>query len=407
MLWGKQLFSCGFKSICIIAAIGLTAFCLRKHILDSDVCLVDYKKFGDDQQSIYPSITMCFSNPILEKKLHDEYGTDYGVIGYKEYVQGVNSDSKFEKIDYERVSLQLSDYVWAYALADELGDTFVFSDTIRGKRIKATNTIEGFRKPYVSYKTAELKCFTQDIPLLNHKRISRFSIRALNDVFPSGYRNDYNFYVYFHYPHQLVTSLQTKKWLWPKRENSGQSYTMKFQIQQVDVIRYRNKRQRICIEGSPKYDEDIIQEVVRQIGCNPRHWNVIENLSKCSKHEDVKNMDSMKNLRSLDRLQGIYQNVSQGVLPCQMIKNLMYSYDDMDIGNVKIRNKTHVRIHIEVWFMDSSFKEIKLVAAYNFESLIGDGGGYLGLFLGYAIWNVPGSLEHFFRRIQKWVTTRN
>ena len=37
----------------------------------------------------------------------------------------------------------------------------------------------------------------------------------------------------------------------------------------------------------------------------------------------------------------------------------------------------------------STYHETQQIRAYDFESLVGDVGGYMGLFLGYAILNLP------------------
>ena len=42
-----------------------------------------------------------------------------------------------------------------------------------------------------------------------------------------------------------------------------------------------------------------------------------------------------------------------------------------------------------IWNKKSSFMEIKQVQAYNIENLIGNGGGSVGLFLGYSLIQLP------------------
>ena len=42
-----------------------------------------------------------------------------------------------------------------------------------------------------------------------------------------------------------------------------------------------------------------------------------------------------------------------------------------------------------VGFTRSIYREVTHVRGYDFEGLIGNGGGYVGLFLGFAIWQFP------------------
>ena len=47
------------------------------------------------------------------------------------------------------------------------------------------------------------------------------------------------------------------------------------------------------------------------------------------------------------------------------------------------------KLTITVHHRQTSFKEIEQIRAYNIRSLVGDMGGYMGLFLGYALLNFP------------------
>ena len=48
------------------------------------------------------------------------------------------------------------------------------------------------------------------------------------------------------------------------------------------------------------------------------------------------------------------------------------------------------------------FKEIKQTRAYSLQSLVGNVGGYLGLFLGYAIMDLPPLINSFV----SWIKNR-
>ena len=54
---------------------------------------------------------------------------------------------------------------------------------------------------------------------------------------------------------------------------------------------------------------------------------------------------------------------------------------------------------ISVMYGDEEFKEIKQTRAYNFQTLIGNAGGYVGLFVGYTLKEIPFFLEMIFKMI--------
>ena len=54
---------------------------------------------------------------------------------------------------------------------------------------------------------------------------------------------------------------------------------------------------------------------------------------------------------------------------------------------------------ISVIYGDGEFKEIKQTRAYNLQTLIGNAGGYVGLFVGYSLKEIPYFLEMIFKMI--------
>ena len=56
---------------------------------------------------------------------------------------------------------------------------------------------------------------------------------------------------------------------------------------------------------------------------------------------------------------------------------------------------------LNVNFKAPTFKEIKQVRAYNAQTLVGNAGGYIGLFLGYTIREIPTFLRNFYQYLYK------
>ena len=49
-----------FHIICLISTAGLVFRCLHQYHKDDDTTQLEYRKFHDDDKSIYPSISICF-----------------------------------------------------------------------------------------------------------------------------------------------------------------------------------------------------------------------------------------------------------------------------------------------------------------------------------------------------------
>ena len=61
---------------------------------------------------------------------------------------------------------------------------------------------------------------------------------------------------------------------------------------------------------------------------------------------------------------------------------------------------------IKVNFLSGHFKEIKQIRAYNVQSLIGNAGGYIGLFLGYTLKEMPSLLKTMYGFTMSWYDYR-
>ena len=95
--------------------------------------------------------------------------------------------------------------------------------------------------------------------------------------------------------------------------------------------------------------------------------------------------------------------------PCSEIQRINAIYSEVEINSaVEIRRspKTNLKfledqgwLRITVEFRKNEFKEIKQLRAYSAQSLIGNAGGYVGLFIGYTIAELPSLFGMLYRRL--------
>lgn len=84
-------------------------------------------------------------------------------------------------------------------------------------------------------------------------------------------------------------------------------------------------------------------------------------------------------------------------LPCQSIESLTYDYSETK----GVDNNEQSRFMVIVHFPNLKYRQIAHVQEYDVESLVGNIGGYIGLFLGYSLINFPRfiiSLLDIFRK---------
>ena len=82
-----------------------------------------------------------------------------------------------------------------------------------------------------------------------------------------------------------------------------------------------------------------------------------------------------------------FYGVVEANIPCTEIQKLEMDYEETD-------EKMHKdKTRIAVYFRDTTYKEIRQTKAYSAITLFGNVGGFIGVFLGYAIIQIPGLLE--------------
>ena len=176
---------------------------------------------------------------------------------------------------------------------------------------------------------------TLDIPYTKSSQLHSIGVLFNLSIFgEKGVRPESGgFSIKLHYPQQILVS-NTEKVRWVKapsledctsssleKDNCLDSYTMFFDIKNVEVISRRNKRKRQCMRDWEMYDKEVQSMLAKnKLKCVPNHWNIEnENLPKCKKPKDLQLVNQYDH----------YNNMPNDTpLPCRMIKSVIYNFED-------------------------------------------------------------------------------
>jgi hypothetical protein len=194
-----------------------------------------------------------------------------------------------------------------------------------------------------------------------------------SSMFPNGVRpnrlqdNGTSLVTLIHLPKQALLSGDTQKYVWPKR-TMKKEYTMDFIFKQVQVLKRRNKRTEACMPDFVSYDKYHLAYHLEKIGCKAPYQKTERNFSICSSNESMKQavMDLSRPMEISDFL----------TTPCTSMKDIGYTFDETDVDWYDSD-----RFWISIRLPDT-FKEIAQMRAVDFQTVIGNAGGYVGLFLG-------------------------
>jgi len=126
--------------------------CFQVDIRNEKVCLVSFKRFNDNSDQVYPTITLCISNPIMKGKLETLSNGLYNTSSFTKLLQNNYMSGSISEIRYDDVSVDINEYLVNYKV--------LFSD------ISGTLTMNNCGGNELSVKSKLFCCY-----LANNKRL--------------------------------------------------------------------------------------------------------------------------------------------------------------------------------------------------------------------------------------------
>ena len=159
-----------------------------------------------------------------------------------------------------------------------------------------------------------------------------------------------------------------------------------FYLLDMEYYRHRNKSSEPCRDWKD-YDRLIMENIYSTVGCRPFYAHEMKNIANCTTKEEIKRIYDMADDRA---------NLDS---PCIELRK--YRADVITMGsNITKENELYPGIEqklrdldgwfrVKIHFPENTHKDIWQMKAYTMQSLIGNVGGYVGIFIGYALFNLP------------------
>ena len=388
MSFAWKCFAYSFKFLCFGGAFSLMVWCVYNFSLNEDATTISFKEFYSKPNDVYPSASICISSPFEQKKLVESYGNDITLSNYSRFLEGEFWSDDMMKIDYDSVLLKPIDYVLGYRIGYRNATEIHKSFSLKNQDKNGTGIL-----PTIRVATPSMICFGIDIQL--HKDITDFSYKIDTSIFEHGIRPKTfkrlmprSLMVIVHYPNQIFRSSWKIQHWQIRSENSSKNYEIAIDVRGMEVMRLRNKLQQGCIDGFPNYDHDILQDILLSddVSCRPPYAVSPQNLSLCT------NQQKMKLIK--DHQFSHWSGVNLKHQPCSGMEKVNYEVNESDEKETEPPYFT-----ITFKYKELTYKEIRMKRAYDFQALVGTIGGYIGLFLGYALIMVPEFLKTIISKI--------
>ena len=89
----------------------MVGFWVYKYQRNDDITLTEYSALGSDINALYPELSICISNPVMDSKL-TSINSSLTKDMYQKYLKGETTlNETGTNVDYEQISLNLVDFL--------------------------------------------------------------------------------------------------------------------------------------------------------------------------------------------------------------------------------------------------------------------------------------------------------
>ena len=344
----------------------MTYLQFKYYLNNDDIASISYQHFNQAQKDEYPTITLCFSDGRRDAKIFDENNTVFESnlvtpLLYQQFLKGWvrNHTFDFSTIQYDEVLLNIHD---GYLNGAVNGTSFF--------------AFSGYQKHYpfalneAFYRSPDTFCFEKNVSYQKNLR-QYWDGFYLNSTLL--YQRKLSISLYVHEKGKLMRSvINTPLGLSPKDYENG--LTRNYDINSIEVLRQRKDSNMECNENLVDEDGYILKRIMSEAGCIPTFWEKFVDdikltlpLPKCKTLNQYRHFSYqfLTLLNKMDTIESLYTQ------PCTQ----------MTIS-VTIRDVEPEQGHLTLYVLYNQdvYKEIVNSKAYTTETLLGQIGGFVGMY---------------------------
>ena len=406
-----------FQVACLFIALYFTTLFSFHYSENSDVQLLAMRNFNNETIDKYPTFSLCFRGTRFhwynDLEIFNSYSLD--AIQYDRMIRGETAEryernglnrsyikqpvfsNNSQDIAFTNYYLKISDFVRSLHFATETKDTdLLISNPDEWNTIKENPM-------HLSHQTVDKICFSRS------SNDSSMEIR-LHDLLTIDssiiwFYNETEMEIFVHYPHQLLRTIGKSKFsasfshlqsiLKGKTPN-----VLELKLTESKRIRKRHDSREPCNKDIRNYDKYLQQKMAERligvIGCVPIYLKAM-----LSNETDFEVCHSPNKLKEALKIINGFSNLLQDFEPsCDEMRVL--SIDSVNHNPIPVPDD----IAIKFYYTEKVYEEIQYIQAIAFENWLSNVGGFVGIFLGYSMMQVPEFLLIFANLFDRKRRTR-
>ena len=400
-----------FQVVCFSLAGYLVYVQFHTYSSNKNVSNIEYQSFKDGNEDVYPTFSICAKVPSgYWKFLLKEPGTyltsNQSAKEYKKVLDGQIKDSlDYDKIRIDQIVMNINDLITKFITTKSDGKTINQMPLSSSGTKNSNSTLE------ISHYDTNRVCVTktkfQKNSLISDDLIEIEMKNPQAKRLREG-RIDLDFYV--HQKGQLLRRLKhptfhlAQKYIrsWIKhydglkeKRNTHARYKVTMNIVSVDVIRKRQDYVIPCDPNLVSEDNKIRQSMMTMFGCIPAFMAPFVDEYVAGKEFESCNQTQYAKINHLGldfkQIQKLYTP------PCTEMNSIVTVTDV--IAKMKEGAETRGRLTFQLDYSTDIYRETVSVLAFDLATLWSQIGGFIGIFLGYSLSQVPEMAQQCIIRI--------
>ena len=350
----RRTFGYFFKSLCVVVvAIMVTYWIYKFKIEDRDIGVVDIVPLDGHHDVKLPVASLCFDSPFLKERLKS-IDPEMNSTLYKQYLKGEVFDARYQDIEYNNVTMNLQDY-------------FLYGQIKLSNETQFRNNSFKFNHKTIFsglyYWGKFIKCFAIEMENTDLRNVNWIKLfydkqKIISDLMSLS-RSSISMLLNLHYPGQFLLEVNNVKYAPINNEKSGYEAA----VRSEEVLKGRNSYNRKCFSNHGSYDDMVLVKHIESKGCRTPYQIPYKEFPVCDTKEKIKS-----SMYKFDEARKRFPKA------CERIANL-----DFNLFVKKF-------IDNDTWMFVMTYPEdIKLISQskeIDGHALLGNIGGYIGLFVG-------------------------
>ena len=375
----------------------MTAKQIIRFIENGDSASIQFRPFNLAPKDKYPTFTICLTGSDLYWNKAKLIFRKFGIHPSKfvEMLKGkdvFSYDYNYTSMLYNKIPVDISHYqnvdVKRFSLnITEILTGLEFGTQCEDKSISHGSGEKGYmieKIPFEEgYTTSDTICFTRTADESLEMLRTYDWVAFDKSVFASEKYQDTILQIFVHYPQQLMRKFHMPVFKSPLSKTSDSwNKLLKITIGKVTILRKRSGSNVPCDENLVDDDDRFQEELINYINCTPIYWGHGE-----TDHSTQTKCQSKSDLEIADLVIQQYKHVLERYHPPCNQMEISSRYDDWTEKN----DLNDARLMFS--YEDNVYEEIQNSKSFDLESFVSGVGGFIGIFLGYSILQIPELLE--------------